>query len=168
MSAQIDEATTLFQLFPEGAKVLRVFQPLDQIYEKKRDMALSHVLCYAIREKRIVVPEFFETGHMVTLRDRTLLHREATTEFDGDFYQPFDYVWSYGETPELMKMLASQGSRLDSRAGFTVWKLNHEAERRPIPGSGPQLHRREADYWWWQAPAEDAHSTAGGWYLAGR
>ena len=65
-------------------------------------------------------------------------------------------------------MLASQGSRLDSRAGFTVWKLNHEAERHPIPGSGPQLHRREADYWWWQAPAEDAHSTAGGWYLARR
>ena len=83
-----------------------------------------------------MVPEFFETGHMVTLRDRTLLHREATTEFDGDFYQPFDYVWSYGETPELMKMLASQGSRLDSRAGFTVWKLNHEAERRPTPRFG--------------------------------
>lgn len=35
-------------------------------------------------------------------------------------------------------------------------------------GSGPQLHRREADYWRWQAPAEDPPSTAGGWYLAGR
>ena len=61
MSAQIDEATTLFQPFPEGAKVLRVFQPLDQIYEKKRDMALSHVLCYAIREKRM-------SGAMARLR----------------------------------------------------------------------------------------------------
>lgn len=63
----------------------------------------------AIPEKRIVDPEFFETGHMVTLRDRTLLQRE---------------------------MLAFQGSRLDSRACFAVWKLNHEAERRPTSRFG--------------------------------
>ena len=136
MSAQIDEATTLFQLFPEGAKVLREFQPRDQLDEKKRDMALSYVLCYAIPEKRIVDVQFFETGHMIALRDRRLLRTESTSEFDGDFYQQFEYVWSYGETPELMKMLASQGSRLDSRAGFTVWKLNHEAVRHPTSRLG--------------------------------
>ena len=136
MSAQIEEATTLFQLFPEGAKVLREFQPRDQLDEKKRDMALSYVLCYAIPKKRIVDPQFFETGHMIALRDRRLLSRVSTSKFDGDFYQPFDYVWSYGETPELMKVLASQGSRLDSRAGFTVWKLNHEPERHPTSRLG--------------------------------
>jgi len=128
MSAQIGTATTLFQIFPEGAKVLTEFQPRDQIDEKKRDVVFRYVLCYAIPEKRIVDPDFFETGHMITMRNRIQLHREQTSEVGGDFFQPFDYVWSYGESPELMKVLASQGSAVASRAGFTVWKVNHERE----------------------------------------
>jgi hypothetical protein len=130
LSREIAEATTLFPLLPEGAKVFAAFLPGNGPDQGKRGMALAHVLCYAIPQRHILDVRFFETGRMVVFRDRNLSNREPLwlPKWGWRFFHDFDYVWSYGEPRELLDLLRIHGTRLATHAGFSVWRLRHESD----------------------------------------
>ena len=131
LSRRIESATALFASLPEGARVYPAFYKRTGADAMKIDSALSHILCYAVVERRIVNPSLYEVGQFIEWRDRPkfVLWRQGQDLTPLDSYQ---YAWSYGEPPELRALLIRSAMMIGEREGFTLWKLSAASSPTPV------------------------------------
>jgi hypothetical protein len=122
LSHRIESATRLFALLPDGARVYPAVYKRTGADEAKTDSALFHIIRYAIIDRHIVDPLFFEAGQLLEMRDRPKFvvwsHGQDLAPFDS-----YQYVWSYAEPPELRALLFRSAVMIGEREGFTLWRL---------------------------------------------
>ena len=122
LSGRIESATALFSSLPEGARVYPAVYKRTSADALKTDSALMHILGYAIVERRIVDPLFFEAGGLLEMRDRPKF-KEWVAGQDLSPLDSYQYVWGYSEPPELRALLARSATMIGEGGGFTLWKL---------------------------------------------
>jgi hypothetical protein len=122
LSHTIESASELFKSLPEGALVYPASYRRNGTDLEKVDIALSHILCYAIVDRQIVNPMLYEVGGLIEWRARPpfSLWREGQ---DLSPFNSYQYVWGYSEPPELRALLSRSAVVVGERAGFTLWKL---------------------------------------------
>ena len=122
LSNTIESATQLFKFMPEGARVYPASYRRSGTDEEKTDVALSHILCYAIIDRQIANPLLYQVGGLISWRKPPVfsLWRQGQ---DLSVFDSYQYVWGYSEPPELRALLSRSAVIVGERDGFTLWKL---------------------------------------------
>jgi hypothetical protein len=116
-------------VLPAGARVYPVFATSSDRTTAKRERSFQHVVQYATIYRHAFLPTLFALPGQQPLLFRRAPKYASPSNQDKTAWlrhmEGYDYVWSYGISPELKQAISARGRMIREVDGFGLWQLTY-------------------------------------------